>query len=142
MKTSRLRGPKTLGMRLRWLDNLCFSKQEVIWTFALITCQRGDTEIYFLKFISLQDLLGFINWVNIFEHPHCRYASMVGWMRWNQYFSVRTHRCVCDGRNNIRFIRKCIGIYWKISIISIKISPGSLLFNGVCKKYMTWPKNE
>ncbi len=60
-----------------------------------------------MGFISLQDLLEFINWVNIFMHPHFMYA------------------CVYDGRNNLRFIPKGIWIYWKVPIIPIKISPGS-----------------
>jgi hypothetical protein len=70
-------------------------------------CSKGGTKIYFLGFISLQDLLEFINWVNIFMHPHFMYA------------------CVYDGRNNLRLIPKGIWIYWKIPIIPIKISPGS-----------------
>jgi hypothetical protein len=39
---------------------------------------EGATGISILGFISVQDLLKFINLVNISTHPHCRYAGMMG----------------------------------------------------------------
>lgn len=79
--------------------------------------------MFFLGFICLQDLLGSINWVNIFAPLHCTYVSVIGGTRWNRYFDAPTLQvCMYDERNNIRFIPKGIGIYWKVLIIHIKKS--------------------
>lgn len=40
-------------------------------------CFRGATGIYFFEiYLFIEDLLGFINCINISGHPHCEYACM------------------------------------------------------------------
>ena len=78
--------------------------------------KRGLRGLIFFGFISLQELLGIINCVNISAHTHCRYANMVQErdpINTSEHSHFTLQICMYRGRNDMGFISKGIGIIVK-----------------------------